>query len=383
MAAFKTTFMLPQLTLIGKECLGDLGVHMKEMGSGKAVIVTDSFMCKSGVASKVAGILSEQGVDSVVFDGVVPNPTLKVISRLVNYFLSESCDSLVSLGGGSAHDTAKAVKLLLLKGGYSKTEKMILASVNTTAGTGSEVSKYCIVTDEEKHHKLSIESRTVVPDIAVNDPELMLGMPPSLTAATGIDALTHAIEAYTATKHSELTDCTAVKAVELIFNNLPECCKNGGNVEAREGMAYAEYMAGMSFSNAGLGLVHAMAHQLGGVYNLPHGVCNAVLLPFVMEFNFDVNVGRYSEIAKKAKIVPEGLPESISAKNFIRLIRNLNAELKLPQDIKSLKVKEEDFGMLAQQALEDSNYKANSKPATKDDIIGIYKKAYDGKSGRY
>lgn len=383
MAAFKTTFMLPQLTLIGKGCLGDLGVHMKEMGSGKAVIVTDSFMCKSGVASKVAGILSGQGIDSAVFDGVVPNPTLNVVSRLVNYFLSESCGSLVSLGGGSAHDTAKAVKLLLIKGGYSKAEKIILASVNTTAGTGSEVSKYCIVTDEEKHHKLSIESRIVIPDIAVNDPELMLGMPPSLTAATGIDALTHAIEAYTAVKHSELTDCTAVKAVELIFNNLPECCKNGGNVEARESMAYAEYMAGMSFSNAGLGLVHAMAHQLGGVYNLPHGVCNAVLLPFVMEFNFDVNAGRYSEIAKKAKIVPEGLPESISARNFIRLIRNLNAELKLPRDIKSLKVKEEDFGMLAEQALEDSNYKANSKPASKDDIIGIYKKAYDGKSDRY
>lgn len=351
--------------------------------SARAVIVTDSFFCKSGLASKVTGILSQSGIESVVFDGVIPNPTIEVVNRVINDYLSHGCDSLVSLGGGSAHDTAKAVKLLALKGNFCKTGRIVLASVNTTAGTGSEVSQYCIVTDSRQHHKLAIVNRLVVPDIAVNDPELMVGMPPSLTAATGMDALTHAVEAYTAVGHCEMTDCTAAKATELIFRNLPVCCKDGSNIEAREGMAYAEYMAGMSFSNAGLGLVHAMAHQLGGVYNLPHGVCNAVLLPFVMEFNLDVNGERYAELAKKAGLVPEGLPSSVAARSFIRLIRKLNKQVKLPQEIRTLKVREQDFELLAEKALGDFSIKANSKPAAKEDIVGIYRKAYAGKAENY
>lgn len=378
MAVTESTLIWPKVTLIGQGCLQNLGKHMKAMGSKKAVIVTDPFMCKSGVSSQIAGILSGSGIDSAVFDGVVPNPTIGIVNSLVNLYLDQGCDSLVSLGGGSAHDTAKAVKLLVAKGNLNQSDSIVLSSVNTTAGTGSEVSKYCIITDSETHNKLAIANRLVVPDIAVDDPGLMVGMPPSLTAATGVDALTHAIEAYTAVGHCEMTDCTAVKATELIFRDLPVCYQKGDDIKAREGMAYAQYMAGMSFSNAGLGLVHAMAHQLGGVYNLAHGVCNAVLLPFVMEFNFDVNMGRYAALAKGAGLVPEGLPVSSSARKFIRIIQELTKQLKLPQNIQSLGVKEEDFSMLADKALQDFSLKGNSKPATKEDIVGIYRNAYAG-----
>lgn len=380
LAATGNTMIWPEVTLIGERCLQNLGAHMKEMGSKKAVIVTDSFMCKAGVDAQIAGILSKSGIDTVVFDGVAPNPTIEIVNNLVNIYLDQKCDSLVSLGGGSAHDTAKAVKLLIMKGNLGRSSDIVLAAVNTTAGTGSEVSKFCIITDAEKQHKLAIVNRLVVPDIAVDDPVLMVGMPPSLTAATGVDALTHSIEAYTAVDHCELTDCMAVKATELIFKNLPICYKNGSNIKAREGMAYAAYMAGMAFSNAGLGLVHAMAHQLGGVYNLAHGVCNAVLLPFVMEFNFDINMERYAELAQKAGLVPKGLPISVSAKNFIRMIKSMNMQLKLPQNIKTLGVREADFEMLADKALQDFSLKGNSKTAFKADIVNLYRRAYIGEN---
>ena len=371
-------YTMPVLTLIGKGCLGSLGVHMKESGAGKALIVTDSFMCKSGVSDKVSDILNEQGIGTTVFNGVRANPTIRVVNAAINQFLSESCDSLVSIGGGSAHDAAKAARLMLVRGGYSKTKNVVLAAVNTTAGTASEMTKYCIVTDEDKHHKLAIVNQSVLPDIAVDDPELMIGMPPSLTAATGMDALTHAVEAYTAAGRNELTDCTAGKAAELVFKNLYNCYRNGYDIDAREKMAFAQYMAGMAFSNAGLGLVHAMSHQLSGLYDLPHGVCNAVLLPYVMEYNLDVNYKRYAMLAKQAGVAVQGLPDRIAADRLIREIKDLNAKLGIPKTLKELKVKEEDFGTLADMALQDACLKANSKPADKNEIIKIYQTATKG-----
>jgi alcohol dehydrogenase len=369
-------YMMPILTLIGRGCLHKLGLHMKENGAKKALIVTDSYMCKSGVSAKVSDILSEQGIQSAIFDGVRANPTIKVVNGAINHFLDESCDSVVSIGGGSAHDTAKAVKMLVLKGGYSNTGHVVLAAVNTTAGTASEMTKYCIITDEDKHRKMAIISKTVIPDIAVDDPELMLGMPPSLTAATGMDALTHAIEAYTAVDHNELTDCTAIRATELVFKSLYNCFKNGQDIESREEMAFAQYMAGMAFSNAGLGLTHAMSHQLSGVYDLPHGVCNAVLLPYVMEFNLDVNFKRYAQLAIKVGIATQGLPDMVSANRLIKEIKSLISRLGIPKTLKELNVKTEDFGELSEMAMQDACFKANAKSATKDDLISIYKNAY-------
>jgi len=203
-------------------------------------------------------------------------------------------------------------------------------------------------------------------------------MPPSLTAATGMDALTHAIEAYTAIGHNELTDCTAIKAIELIFKSLYKSYNNGSDIQFRSDMVFAQYMAGMAFSNAGLGLVHAMSHQLSGLYNLPHGICNAVLLPYVMEYNLDVNYIRYANIAKKTGIVTQGLPDMLSAKNLIKEIKNLNTRLGIPKSIKALNVKEEDFSLLSDMAMQDSCYKSNTKTSKKDDLNAIYKDSYNG-----
>lgn len=369
-------YMMPVLTLIGKGSLNKLGIHMKEAGAGKALIVTDTFMCKNGTAARISGILKEQGVNTTVFDGVKANPTINIVNGAINHYLNESCDSLVSLGGGSAHDTAKAVRLTIKKGNYSKSENPVLAAVNTTAGTASEMTRYCIITDEKEHHKLAIVNKAVLPDIAVDDPELMTELPPALTAATGMDALTHAVEAYTAVDRNELTDCTSIKAVELIFRHLLCCYKSGADIEAREKMAFAQYMAGMAFSNAGLGLVHAMSHQLSGLYNLPHGVCNAVLLPYVMEFNLDVNYKRYAELARKTGFAVNGLPDAVAAGRLIKEIKALNAALGIPKTLKELNVKTEDFNELAGMAMQDSCLKANAKPADMAEIIQIYQKAY-------
>jgi alcohol dehydrogenase len=193
-----------------------------------------------------------------------------------------------------------------------------------------------------------------------------------------MDALTHAIEAYTAAGHNELTDCTAIKAVELVFRSLYACYKDGQDIDAREDMVFAEYMAGMSFSNAGLGLVHAMSHQLSGLYNLPHGVCNAVLLPYVMEYNLDTSFKRYAAIAKKTGLSAQGLPDMLSAKCLIKNIKSLNIKLGIPKTIKELNVKEEDFSKLADMALKDSSYESNVKPSRKEDLISIYINSFKG-----
>ena len=191
-----------------------------------------------------------------------------------------------------------------------------------------------------------------------------------------MDALTHAVEAFTAKGNNELTDCTALRAIELIFENLAICCSDGNNMESREKMAYAQFMAGMAFSNAGLGLVHAMAHQLGGVYNLPHGVCNAVLLPHVMEYNMDVNYNRYSIIAKKAGISVQGMPDKISARRLIQEIRSLSTKIGIPANLKLLNVNPDDFDKLSEMAMQDATYQANAKIAPKEDLMRIFKNAY-------
>lgn len=372
------TYRMPAVTLIGRDCLRNLGGYMKACGAQKALLVTDGFMCKAGYAEKVAAVLNEQGVGSAVFDGVKANPTIQVVCKAAGRFWEDSCNAVVSIGGGSAHDTAKAVKLAAKKAKLPGTSSVPLACVNTTAGTASEMTQYCIITDEETHRKLAVINQDTVPDIAVDDPVLMVGMPPSLTAATGMDALTHAIEAYTACGHNELTDCTALRAARLIFENLCLCYRDGQNIAAREKMAFAQYMAGMAFSNAGLGLAHAMAHSLGGLYNLPHGMCNAVLLPFVMRFNLDVNAGRYAIMAREACLAAQGMPDEFCANRLIRKVEEVLVQLKIPGSLKQMGVKPEDFETLSEMTLSDFCFRANAKPASKEEVIRIYDSAYAG-----
>jgi alcohol dehydrogenase len=336
-------------------------------------------MAKSPIAKMIQDILASSGISLAIYDKVKPNPTMAQVCEGVKSFLSESCDSLISLGGGSPHDCAKAVKLSLLNGKLTDMGGIPLMAINTTAGTASEITRFAIITDEKEHYKLSIIDEEAIPDVAVDDPVLMTGMPGKLTAATGMDAFTHAVEAFVAKGRNPITDCTAVKSVELINKYLLKAYKNGEDIEAREGMVYAQYLAGMAFSNSGLGLVHAMAHQLGGKYNLPHGLCNAVLLPYVVNFNAKESFKCYAYIARTVGICSDGLPDKTAAKAFVRYILNLNRELSIPRTTKDLGVPFEDSKELAKMAMKDPSLKMNPVEATESDVMALYEISNNGR----
>lgn len=369
-------YLMPPKTLIGKGCLKLCGIEFKKIGIHKSLIITDTFLAESGVAATISDYLRDAGIDSKICTAVKPNPTFETAQEVLEAFLDGNCDSLVSLGGGSAHDTAKAAKIVLIQSELGTDSPVPHMAINTTAGTAAEMSRIFVITDAEKHRKVDIADERVVPEIAVNDPEVMVGMPPQLTAATGMDALTHAIEAYTCRERNDLTDCQALGAIILILDFLCDAYRDGNNIIAREKMAVAEYLAGMAFSNAGLGLVHAMSHQLSGLYDLPHGVVNAVLLPYVMEYNFDASFKDYAMLAKVTGIATWSMSNTLSARKFIQKINDLRRRLQIPDNIRVLKINEEDFNTMAGMALADNCFNSNVKTPTREDIITIYRNAY-------
>ncbi|MGL6218786.1 MAG: iron-containing alcohol dehydrogenase, partial [Lacrimispora sphenoides] len=298
-------------SFFGRGSIGLLPDELKKRGFKRALIVTDPFLYKNGTGDKVGACLLKAGVEYAIYYLVEPNPTTMVVGDCLEAAKALEVDLLVAVGGGSAIDTAKAVSIVMANGGkvedYEGVERslnpgMPIVAVNTTAGTGSEVTSFYIVTDPVRHSKMCMVDPNSMVTIAVNDVDFMMSMPKALTASTGMDAMTHAIEAAVAKRATPYTDKDALWAMGVIGTYLPEAVTDGSNEKAREMMAYAEYSAGMAFSNAGLGMVHAMAHSLGGLMNLPHGICNAVLLPFVMEFN-----GSRPEAAERYKKVAEGL----------------------------------------------------------------------------
>jgi alcohol dehydrogenase len=250
-----------------------------------------------------------------------------------------------------------------------------LIAINTTAGTASEMTRFCIITNTDTHVKMAIVDWRCTPLIAVDDPVLMLGKPPALTAATGMDALTHAVEAYVSTIATPITDACAEKAIRLIAEWLRPAVAMGANIEARDAMCYAQYLAGMAFNNASLGYVHAMAHQLGGFYNLPHGVCNAILLPSVCDFNMIACPDRFADIAEFMGVDTTGMPVTEAAKAGIDAIRELSVSIGIPAGLKELDVKEEDLKTMAENAQKDACMLTNPRKATLDQVIDIYKTA--------
>src|SRR6266536_1526466 len=295
-------FFIPNVSLMGVGSSKEAGPQAKSLGATKALIVTDKVLNQLGVAAKIKGQLEEAGVKAVIFDGAEPNPTDTNVHDGLKVFQESKCDAIVSLGGGSAHDCAKGIGMVATNGGnirnyegINKTTKPMppFVAINTTAGTASEMTRFCIITNTTTHVKMAIVDWRCTPNVAINAPVLMVGKPPALTAATGMDALTHAIEAYVSIAATPITDACAIKAIELIAEYLRPAVANGENLDARDKMAYAEFLAGMAFNNASLGYVHAMAHQLGGFYNLPHGVCNAILLPAVSQYNLIAKPERF------------------------------------------------------------------------------------------
>lgn len=379
-----STFFIPSVNIIGSGCLQDAMKTMAEYGFRRTLIVTDAVLTQLGMAGEIQKALQAHDIFSVVFDGTHPNPTTGNVKAGLKLLKENDCDSVISLGGGSPHDCAKGIALLAANGGdirdyegidRSAKPQLPMIAINTTAGTASEMTRFCIITDEARHIKMAIVDKHVTPLLSVNDASLMTGMPKSLTAATGMDALTHAIEAYVSTAATPITDACALKAMTMIAENLPAAVDNGSNGEAREAMAYAQFLAGMAFNNASLGYVHAMAHQLGGFYDLPHGVCNAVLLPHVQAFNSKVAAGRLRDCGRAMGVNVEGMSDAEGASACIAAIRALAKRVNIPAGLRDLKVKEEDFAVLATNALKDACGATNPIPATHDEIMAIYRAA--------
>lgn len=379
-----STFFIPSVNMMGEGCLGDVAKAIKGIGLKQALIVTDAWLSKAGVAGKVAALLGEQGIRTTVFDGVQPNPTTGNVEAGLGMLRKQGADCVVSLGGGSSHDCAKGIALVATNGGriadYEGVDKsakpqLPLIAINTTAGTASEMTRFCIVTDEDRRIKMAIVDRNVTPLLSVNDPLLMLAKPAALTAATGMDALTHAVEAYVSTAATPITDACALKAVAMIGSNLRRAVADGNDVEAREAMAYAQFLAGMAFNNASLGYVHAMAHQLGGFYNLPHGVCNAVLLPHVEAFNAEVAAARLADVAQALGVAEAGAGAPANAEHCLAEIRRLSADIGIPAGLRELGVKAEDIPTLASNALKDACGLTNPRRAAQADIEGIFRNA--------
>jgi len=383
-------FFIPSVTLIGIGAHREIPNRFKLLGVKTPLIVTDKGITACGLTKTITDLLDEAGISYVVFDETVPNPTDKNVHDGVEVYRKNNCDSLITLGGGSAHDCGKGIGLVIAGGGkiadYEGLDKLTrpfppYLAVNTTAGTASEMTRFSIITDTSRKVKMAIVDWRMTPSVAINDPLLMVGMPPGLTAATGMDALTHAVEAYVSTAATPMTDTCAEKAIELIFRFLRPAVANGCDLEARDMMTHAQYLAGMAFNNASLGYVHAMAHQLGGFYDLPHGECNAVLLPHVQQFNLIARVEKFAKLARIMGEDTDGYSDREAAEICLEAIRVLAHDVGIPEDLIALgkkygkNVSPEDIPIMVENAMKDACSLTNPRTATPQEVAAIFKAA--------
>lgn len=373
-------FFSPAHNIIGQKALSRALETISQWQIQKVLIVTDHALLKMGLVAQVVAQFDLHNIKCAIFDGVQANPTVNNVQDGLAAWQAAEADCIVSVGGGSSHDCAKAIALLVTNGGniadyaglnQSKLPQKTLVCINTTAGTSAEMTRFTIIHDEKTKSKITIADKHLTPALSVNDTSLMAHMPPSLTAATGIDALSHAIEAYVSPHATPITDTCAVKAIELISAYLQSAV--AGNADARDKMAYAQFLAGMAFNNTSVGYTHAMAHQLASFYHLPHGVCNALLLPHVQAFNLQTVAGRLTEIGLIIKANNIHLIDL----NTIDALKTFAQKLGMPQALRELNgVKKQDFELLAQRTLQDENTLSVPNPARLDDIIGIFQAAY-------
>ena len=375
----------PAINLVGPGAVREIGVEIKKLGLKKLLLVTDKVLRAVGVVAHVTDVLDKEGVNYVIFDEVKPNPTTRNVNDGLQVYQEFECDGILSVGGGSPQDAAKAIGILFTNGGditqyegigKSQNKSVPIIAVNTTAGTASEVTINYVITDEARKIKMVIVDPNSLATVAVNDPELMLNKPAGLTAATGMDALTHAIEAYITKGAFRLSDTLALEAIKLIGESLETAVKDGSNLEARSKMTWASYIAGLSFSNCGLGIVHSMAHQLGSEYDLPHGVANALLLPFVEEFNSVVCPEKFRNIAIALGRNVEGLTVEEARQEAITALKEMAENLQIPK-LAETSFNLEDVDRLAEQAFADVCTGGNPRDVTVDDLKDIYRRAYE------
>lgn len=388
MAERSYDFLMPSVNFFGPGVISKIGDRAKMLGMKKPVIVTDKFLegLKDGAVKQTLDSLKAAGVDYIVYNNVEPNPKIRSIKEVKKLYEESGADSIITVGGGSAHDTGKGAGIILTNGdditklaGIETLDKALppLIAVNTTAGTGSELTRHAVITNEETHLKFVVVSWRNIPLVSFNDPTLMLDVPKGLTAATGMDAFVQAVEPYVSVDHNPITDSQCVEAIKLIETSLREAVANGHNLDARTKMVEAEMLAGMAFNNANLGYVHAMAHQLGGQYDAPHGVCCALLLPYVEEYNIIACPDRFAQLAEIMGENTEGLSTRDAAELAIKAMKQLSEDVGIPHSIKEIGAKPEDFELMAENALKDGNAFSNPRKGTKEDIIKIFQAAYD------
>ena len=361
--------------------------EVAKRGYKKALIVTDKDLIKFGVADQVIAVLKDANIPYEIFDEVKPNPTVKNVKAGIAAFQAAGADFMIAIGGGSSMDTSKAIGIIINNPEFSdvvslegvantKKKSVPVIALPTTAGTAAEVTINYVITDEENVKKMVCVDPNDIPTLAIIDPELMLSMPRGLTASTGMDALTHAIEGLITLGAWEMSDMFETKAIEMSAKWLPKGVENPSDIEARDGMATAQYIAGMAFSNVGLGLVHGMAHPLGAYYDIPHGVANALLLPFVMEYNKEAAKAKYRTIAEAMGVDTSSMSDDEAADAAVKAVKDLAIRVRIPQHLSEIGVPESGLPTLAQAAFNDVCTPGNPRQTNVEEILAIYKKAF-------
>ena len=378
-------FILNEVSYFGPGAREVLPKEISRLGYKKAFVATDKDLIKFGVAEKVLKVLDAAGIPYEVFSDIKPNPTVANVKAGVAAFAASGADFILAIGGGSSMDTAKAVGIITnnpefadvvsLEGVADTKKKSVpIIALPTTAGTAAEVTINYVITDEANEKKMVCVDPNDIPVMAIVDAELMYTLPKSLTAATGMDALTHAIEGLITKGAWEMSDMFELKAIEMIARYLETAVNEPQNAEARNGMAVAQYIAGMAFSNVGLGVVHGMAHPMGAIFDIPHGVANALLLPTIMEFNMPAAVDKYVQIAKAMDVYSAGMSKEEAAQAAVDAVRALAIRVGIPQHLTELGINEGDLDRLATAAAADVCTPGNPREVNKEIILDLYKK---------
>lgn len=380
--------ILNETSYFGAGSRESIAIEAKRRGYKKAFFVTDKDLIRFKVADKIIEVFDKNNIPYEIYSDLKANPTIKNVQNGVSAFKVSGADFIVALGGGSSIDTAKGIGIVVnnpefsdvcsLEGVAGTRNKAVPTfALPTTAGTAAEVTINYVIIDENAKKKMVCVDPNDIPSVAIVDPELMYSMPKGLTAATGMDALTHAIESYITPGAWVMSDMFELKAIEMIAANLKNAVDDGSDVVAREAMSQAQYIAGMGFSNVGLGIVHSMAHPLGAHYDTPHGVANALLLPYVMEYNADSPAApKYINIAKAMGVNTEGMSVEDGVNAAIEAVRKLSLSIGIPQKLCEIGVREEDLHMLAIDAFNDVCTGGNPRPTSVEDIEALYHKAY-------
>ena len=378
-------FILNEVSYFGPGARKELPEVLSRMGVKKALVTSDKGLIKVGTTKMVTDVLDEMGFPYEIYSEIKPNPTVTNVKQGVEAFKASGADCIIAIGGGSSMDTAKGIGIVAnnpefgdivsLEGcAPTKNKSVPIIALPTTAGTGAEVTINYVIIDEERQAKMVCVDPNDIPAVAIVDPELMYSLPKGLTAATGMDALTHAIEGYITKGAWIMSDMYELQAIKMIAENLPIAVEEPTNPVGREGMALAQYIAAQAFSNVGLGLVHGMAHPMGSLHDIPHGVANALLLPTIMEFNMPTRIEKYGIIAQHMGVDTTGMTPEEAAQAAVDAVRALSIRVGIPQHLSEIGITEADIPALAAQAITDVCTPGNPRDVTEAEIIELYKK---------